>query len=187
MRREFALQRTQRSARRLGRAAVDEVGHGFGLREVELVIEVGALRELAGCRHSSTKREHPLQQQLHDDGTAMAMEFEHVLARERMRCREEQGEALVDRVRVGIVEHVQFRVSRQGHVTEQLRRDLAHGRSRDTHDADAATAWRRRNRRDRYSHQAYRYACSGLCAAVSAARGPPVPSDRPPRPSLRHR
>ena len=47
LRREFALQRAQCRPRRLRRAAVDQVGDRFGLREVELVVEVGALRELA--------------------------------------------------------------------------------------------------------------------------------------------
>ena len=36
---ELALQRAQRGARRLDRAAVDQIGDRFGLRQVELVVE----------------------------------------------------------------------------------------------------------------------------------------------------
>ncbi len=88
--REFALQRAQRGARGLCRAAVDQVGDRFGLREVELVVEVCALRELAGLRRSRTEFEHAAQQQVEHDRAAVPVQFEHVLAGERMRRREEQ-------------------------------------------------------------------------------------------------
>jgi len=46
------LQRAQSRACRLRRSAVDQVSDRFGLREVELVVEEGALRELARSRRA---------------------------------------------------------------------------------------------------------------------------------------
>jgi hypothetical protein len=45
--RERAIERAGRRARRGFGARVDEIGHGLGLRQVELVVEKGALGELA--------------------------------------------------------------------------------------------------------------------------------------------
>ena len=46
---ELALQRAQRCARRLRRAAVDQIGDRFGLGQVELVVEEGARLNSPGC------------------------------------------------------------------------------------------------------------------------------------------
>ena len=93
---ELALQRAQCRARRLRGSAVDQVGDRFSLREVELVVEVGALRELTGSSRARTESQHPLQQQLHDHGAAVPLQLEHVFAGERMRAGKEQRQTRVD-------------------------------------------------------------------------------------------
>ena len=57
---ELPLQRAHRRARRLARAGVDEVRDGLGLRQIELVVEEGALRELAGLRAPRAELERAL-------------------------------------------------------------------------------------------------------------------------------
>ena len=47
---ELALQRAHGGARGLARAGIDEIRDGFGLREIDLVVEKRALREFAGPR-----------------------------------------------------------------------------------------------------------------------------------------
>jgi hypothetical protein len=52
--RELARQRPAGTARRRLGAGVDQVGNGLGLRQVDLVVEKGALGELAGPRQPQT-------------------------------------------------------------------------------------------------------------------------------------
>ena len=52
---KLALHRAQRGARRLDRAAVDQIGDRFGLGQVELVVEESAAGELARLGHASTE------------------------------------------------------------------------------------------------------------------------------------
>ena len=47
---ELALQRAHGGARGFARAGIDEVGDGFGLRQVDLVVVKGALGEFARAR-----------------------------------------------------------------------------------------------------------------------------------------
>ena len=54
--RERAVERARRRARRRFGAGVDQVGDGFGLREVELVVEEGALGELAGLGDAQVRQ-----------------------------------------------------------------------------------------------------------------------------------
>jgi hypothetical protein len=46
--RDLALQRAKGIARSLGRAGLDQISDGLGLRQVELVVEEGALTEFTG-------------------------------------------------------------------------------------------------------------------------------------------
>ena len=93
--------------------------------------------------------EHAPQQQVHDDGAAMALQLEHVLAGERRRGREIERDALVDRLGRAIHEAVQLGRAWRRHATEQGRGDFPAARSRDPHDADAATSRSRGDGRDR--------------------------------------
>ena len=79
---------------------LDQVGHRFGLRQVHLVVEEGALGELAGPREPQagvgTGFEHALQQHLHHDGAAVALQLEHGLAGVGMRRREKGQHRAID-------------------------------------------------------------------------------------------
>ena len=56
-RREFALHGTHRGARRGRGAGIDQIGNGFGLRNIDLAVQEGALAELAGPRHAAAEFE----------------------------------------------------------------------------------------------------------------------------------
>jgi hypothetical protein len=76
----FALQRPLRRARGRGRTAVDQVGNGFGLAEVELVVDEGTARELAGFGPSGAKRNDARHEQFADDRAAVRVQFEYIFA-----------------------------------------------------------------------------------------------------------
>ncbi|MNN51024.1 hypothetical protein D3C81_1656390 [compost metagenome] len=98
--RECARQRLRSGLGRRFRGCVDQVGHGFRLRQVQLVIEKSAAREFARLGQAQAavlaRFEHARQQQLQHDGAAVALQFQHVFARVRMRALEVDGDALVD-------------------------------------------------------------------------------------------
>ena len=61
-------------------AACDQIGHGLGLAQVELAVQEGTQRELAGLRHARTVGDHRREQTLlHVDGT-MHSDLNHLLA-----------------------------------------------------------------------------------------------------------
>ena len=97
-RREFTLQRAHCRLRRLARAGIDQIRNRFGLRQIELVVEKGALREFARMGQSRAKLQHSRDYSLHDHRSAVPVQLEHVLARVGMRRRKEQREACVDRL-----------------------------------------------------------------------------------------
>ena len=98
--RERARQRLRGGLGGRFRGRVDQVGYGFGLRQIQLVIQKGAARELTRLGQAQAvvlaRFEHARQQQLQHDGAAMALQFQHVFARVRMRALEVDGDALVD-------------------------------------------------------------------------------------------
>ena len=78
------------------------IGYRFGLREIELVVEVGTAAEFAGFGKSGTEFDDTPKQQIHDNGTAMSLKFEHVLAGKRRRRRKIQRNALIKRRAGGV-------------------------------------------------------------------------------------
>ena len=88
---------------RLGRCA-DQIGDGFGLRQVHFVVEKSALGEFARLRKANVgnRIQTTAQQQLHHHGTAVSLQFQHMLTRVGMRCRKIQCDAVVNRCTVGI-------------------------------------------------------------------------------------
>ena len=162
--RERAVERARcRARRRLG-ARVDQVGDGLGLREVELVVEEGALGELArpAMRRSGQARlarrivtlarglEAAREQQLQHDRAAVRLQLEDVFAGVRMRRRKEDRQAAGRwrrhrRRENGDVGRV---ARRRAPAAERLdqRREAA---ARDAHDADRAAPARGRDGDDR--------------------------------------
>ena len=148
LRRELASQRPERGTRRLRGAAVDEVGDRFGLREVELVVQERPLRELSGFGLARAERQDTAQQHVEHHRAAMALEFQHVFAGERVRRRKVERDALVDRVAVRPEERPQRCDAWRRHAAEQSLADVAAAWAGDADDADAAPAGRRRDRGD---------------------------------------
>ena len=111
--RERAVERARGRARRRFGAGVDQVGDGFGLGQVELVVEEGALGEFARPGDAQARRARPVrrridrgggleaarEQQLQHDRAAVRLQLEHVFAGVRVRRREVERQALIDRPR----------------------------------------------------------------------------------------
>ncbi len=120
---KLALHRTQRGARGLDRAAVDQIGDRFGLGQVELVVEESAAGELARLGHASAELQCAREQHVHDDGPAVTVQLENVFASERGRRGEIQREPIVECVSVGVAKCSQHCASRPRHFAENLTRD----------------------------------------------------------------
>ncbi len=148
LRRELATQRPERGARRLRGPAVDEVGDRFGLRKVELVVQERPLRELSGFGLPRTKCQRTPQQQVEYHRAAMALEFQHVFAGQRVRRRKVESDALVDRFAVRPEERPQRCDAWHRHAAEQSLSDVAAARAGDADDAYATPAGRRGDRGD---------------------------------------
>ena len=65
---------------------LDEVGHGFSLREVHFAVKEGALGELSGMGHAATVRQQHLHDLLLDKDRSVAGNLHHVLASVGVRC-----------------------------------------------------------------------------------------------------
>ncbi len=78
--RKRALQRTQGIARRLCRTGFNQVSDGFGLGQVEFVVEKGALTELTRACQTTAQLQTALQQHVEYDRATVALKFEHVFA-----------------------------------------------------------------------------------------------------------
>ena len=96
---ELALQRAHRRARRLARAGIDQVRDRLRLGKVELVVEEGALGELARLRAARAEFEGALHQCLEHHRAAVALQLEYVLAGIGVRGRKVQHEPGIERAR----------------------------------------------------------------------------------------
>ena len=67
---------------RLRRTGVNQVSDGFGLRQIDLLVEKGPQRKLARLRQARAKLTAAGQQLAHDNRTTMTLKFEHVFAGE---------------------------------------------------------------------------------------------------------
>ena len=145
-------------ARRCLGARVDQVGDGFGLREVELVVEESALGELARRGDAQSGQallarrivtlarglEAARDQQLQHDRATVRLELEDVFAGVRMRRREEDRQTAVDGVAIGREERDVGRVARRERARPRDRLDeRRETAARYAHDADRAAPARR--------------------------------------------
>ena len=146
---ELAAQAAHRAPRGgLGRR-VDHVGDRFGLREVELVVEKGAARELAGLREPRAELERAAQQHREDERAAVALELEHVLAGVGMRRGEVERDAVVDRRAVRVEKDRARRAPRGRHLADQVAGEAGERPAGDPNDADPGAAMGRCDCRDR--------------------------------------
>ena len=109
---ELALQRAHGSARRDARAGVDEICYGLGLRQIELVVQERALRELAGQSAPRAELHGARDERLLHDGAAVPLQFEHVLAGIRVRRRKKEGKSRINRFLPGIEKTAEGRHAR---------------------------------------------------------------------------
>ncbi|NYH17813.1 hypothetical protein GGD41_005041 [Paraburkholderia bryophila] len=132
-------------------AGLDQIGDGFGLRQVELVVEESAAREFARLRETQAERaaglDAALQHELQHDRTAVALQFDHVFAGVRMRRRKVERDAAVEHVAAAVEERHVARVTRCKRLTgerlhQRLSRRFSRAAERDPHDADAASTGR---------------------------------------------
>ena len=114
--REFARHGARRRARRRLSAGVDQVGNGFGLGQIDLVVQKCPLCELSRlgdpqlgqARHAGERIERSAcfqaagQQQLQNDRAAMRLQLQHVFARIGMRRRKINRQALVNHLTLRI-------------------------------------------------------------------------------------
>src|SRR5690606_10543461 len=98
--RKGALQRTQRIARGLLGAGFDEVGNGLGLRQVQLVVEKGALTEFAGARQSGAELDAAGQQHVEHHRATVTLQFQYVFAGKRVGPGEVQQQAFIQHLRL---------------------------------------------------------------------------------------
>ena len=115
--RERTRQRAARAARRGFGAGIDQIGNRFGLGQVDLVVEKRAFGELAGLGQAQARQqglaraiglrrgfEAAREQQLQHHRAAMRLQFKHVFTGITVRAGEEQRQAMVNRLALGIAQ-----------------------------------------------------------------------------------
>ncbi len=148
-RRELTLQRAHRGPRRFTRAGVDEIGDGLGLREIQLLIEEGALSEFAGEGAARTQLQHASDQCFDDDRAAVTLQLQNVFAGIGMRRRKEQRHAGIDGILILGQKPREGRPPRRRQISENHRGDLRRLRTGDPHDPHASAPGRRRGGNNR--------------------------------------
>ena len=92
---EFAGELLVGGAQGQFRARMDQVGHRFGLGQVDAAVQKGAPGEFARFGQARAAFEHGVQHQFCRQDAAMAGDFHHVLARERARRAHDGDQHLV--------------------------------------------------------------------------------------------
>ncbi|MNP52250.1 hypothetical protein D3C76_1466290 [compost metagenome] len=93
--RKCALQRPQGITSCLGRTGFNQVGNGFGLGQIKLVVEEGAFAEFPRSGKTAAQFQAALEQHIQNNGSTVALKFQHVFTGKRVWSREIQGDALV--------------------------------------------------------------------------------------------
>ena len=104
---------------------INQIGNGLGLGQINFVIEKCALCEFARLRHAKTLKQNvaclrvkrlgqlnaPRQQQLQDHGATMCLQLEDIFSRIRVGAWKEDGQSLVNRFALVVVEGQVMRLS----------------------------------------------------------------------------
>ena len=122
---------------------LDQIGDGFGLHQVELVVQECPLGKLARLRGPGAQFERPVDQPLQDERAAVALQLEDVLAGEGLRRRKVEGNTAVDHLAGGIDEIAQGRVTGSRQRPDHLPCDVRYAGTRQPHDTEAAGSPRR--------------------------------------------
>ena len=116
--RELAIQRTHgRTCRRRG-GGIDQVRHRLRLRQIDAVVQEGALGEFARSCRSCPQFKAAGEQRLQHGGTAVTVQFEHVFAGIGRRRLEPQCNAVIDHGTVAGLEPAEHGPPRSGQSAE---------------------------------------------------------------------
>ena len=105
---------------------INQIGNGFGLGQINFVIEKCALCEFASLRQAKTLKQHlasvrvnrlcqlnaARQEQLQDHRTPMCLQLKNILTRIGVRARKEDGQSLIDGLAFVVVEWQVMRLPR---------------------------------------------------------------------------
>ena len=157
----------------VGGARAHQAHHRLGLRQVELAVEEGALGELAGQGWARAVREERLQDALERDGTAVAVQFQHVFARVAAWRAHQHRQTVVERRAVdgadaGAVEVVRGPGAGGMPLCDAFG-ERRRSRSADADDADTAAAGGGGDRGDGVG-DVHRERSGGTCRAGAPAR-----------------
>ena len=114
-----------RTCRSFG-AGINQVGNGFSLRQVDLVIQKSPFSELSGLRHPylrqtgltvrridlASRFQATRQQQLKHDRAAMRLQLQHILAGIGMRRGEKNRQPLINHLTLRILKRQISRLTR---------------------------------------------------------------------------
>ncbi|MNQ80512.1 hypothetical protein D3C85_954970 [compost metagenome] len=116
---ELALQGVHGAAGGLLAGGLDQIGDGLGLGQVQLVVEEGAFAELAGTGGAyALDLQDTADQHVQDDGAAVALQLQHILAGEAVGGLEQQGYALIQGLALLVLERQIFGIAHPGQSTE---------------------------------------------------------------------
>jgi len=141
---ELARERARGAARGGLGARIDQVGHGLGLGQVQLVVEKRPLGEFPGLRGAQARQRESghlqaaRKQELQHHRPAMRLQLEHVLAGVAARRGKPQREPPVDGLAARIRERQVMHLARLRIAAEQRPHEARQGPSRDAHDAHRA-------------------------------------------------
>src|SRR5437773_557545 len=116
---QLVEQRSKRATRRCLGSRVDKVGYGFGLREIELVIQESATRKFSGLGEACAKLQASPQDHAQHHRSPVTLELKHIFAGIGRRCRKEKRDAVVDRIAGSPAENRAHRQPRRRYATEQ--------------------------------------------------------------------
>ena len=147
--------------RRFG-VGINQIGHGFGLRQIELLVQIGALCEFTGLGHAQMRqprrvvgleglrqRQATRHHHVHDDGAAVALQLQHVFAGVTVRAGKVNGQYLVDGLTLRILECEQVRMARRERLLTQGFGEGFQMLATDAHHAHRTAARRRGDGHDR--------------------------------------
>src|SRR5690606_23734191 len=135
---EGPLQGVQGVAGGLFTAGVYQVGNGFRLGQVQLVIEERALGELTWACKACAPLGDMLQQQVQDHRSAVPLQFQHVFTGKGMGAGKENGYALVQYLAVAIVKRAVVSVTWAEGLFDQVFGEFGYVRPGYSHYAHAA-------------------------------------------------
>ena len=108
---------------------VDQVRNSLGLGQIEFAMLEGPPRELSGLGQPQAQARKALEESVDHGGTAVNLEFSHILARVTSRRREPEDQAAVDQLACRVPQLPHHGAARGGDLTGQGLHGLGGSRS----------------------------------------------------------